>query len=474
MSSSTYRSSHVKKTTIGAKKKRRKLDTLHNDDCTNPLESDQRVVINLEDDGSASSESTNFIMKKSRIPISANGALRGLGLKFDSSQIRFSCARNLAPLLSDGGAVTLGLGPLIHNVLKERQVGHNRCHNITFLTDGVLDESIVHITQSDSWSCGYRNAQMMLCYLLPRLTSSQLAHKSKSYYKANEKKCQSGEVIDLTVDLTPVKATVPQQSAKKDHLMLGTLDIPPVIPTLQEHIENSWKMEGFDPRGAEYYNYKLRNSKSRIGAVEVASLFRYWYIDATIVQFAKTSHSRQILGPFLWTYFATNSDEDPTKNRHAFFGSQRNNRTAAEILQIAETDWKEKLSHLGDNHNTCSCCPLYLQWEGHSILVVGIERISQTKNNSHLEEKEPEDEFNLLIFDPAKRGCDLKATLGNISLNTIRGHHPQSLDSIKLPLKRLRDKDIQVIHCSENILTSNERFRWKKEIRAITAIGHKE
>jgi len=481
MSSSTYGSSHVEETAIGAKRKRRKLETLHNDNCTRLLESDQRVVINLEDDGSASPErkNPNFIVKKSRTPISENGALKGIGMKCDSSQTRFTCARNLAPLLSDGGAVTLGLGPLIHNVLKERQVDYNRCHISTFLTHGALDDSIVHITQSDSWSCGYRNAQMMLCYLLPRLTSSQLPHKTHSFRKANRNKRQNSEVIDLTVDLTPVKATVPQQGAQQAHLMLGSLDLPPVISTFQEHIENSWKMEGFDPKGAEYYNNKLRNSKSRIGAVEVASLFRYWYLDATIVQFAKTSSSRHMLGPFVWAYFATNSDQEPTKNHRAYFGSQRNNSTAAEILQLAETDWKEKLAHLEIDHNTCSCCPLYLQWDGHSVLVVGIERISKTRNNSHLEEKAPEHsvdtlEFNLLIFDPAKRGCDLKAALGNILLNTGSRHHPQFLDSIKLPLKRLRDKDIQVIHCAEKILTSKERCRWKKEIRAITANGLKD
>jgi hypothetical protein len=55
--------------------------------------------------------------------------------------------------------------------------------------------------------------------------------------------------------------------------VLASVDVPPLISTIQEGIEKSWT-EGFDPKGAAHYKCRIRNSNARIGAVEVATLFR--------------------------------------------------------------------------------------------------------------------------------------------------------------------------------------------------------
>jgi hypothetical protein len=64
--------------------------------------------------------------------------------------------------LEDGGVVT-GITPLVFQALKK---GEDDTGSKAIISIGT---GIVHISQSDSWSCGYRSVQMVISYLLPLL-----------------------------------------------------------------------------------------------------------------------------------------------------------------------------------------------------------------------------------------------------------------------------------------------------------------
>jgi hypothetical protein len=268
--------------------------------------------------------------------------------------------------------------------------------------------------------------------------------------------------------------------------VLATVDIPPLISTIQEGIEKSWT-EGFDPKGAAHYKYRIRNSNARIGAVEVATLFRYWFLDATVVQFMKVTSSRRMLGPFVWTYFATSTltnrqEENDGKSCPDFYHVSQA-RTAADILNMAQQRWEVQDSHqLHNNMQSSSSCPLYLQWEGHSVVVVGIERNIKGKERNQQTVKKfkssestslPQDpHYNLLVFDPSNSCSTLKSALREYIHNHDGKYLKTILKIIRLPVDRLNHKDIQIIHCFPRLLSSKERLKWREDICAITAIGY--
>lgn len=90
---------------------------------------------------------------------------------------------------------------------------------------------MLHIQQTDKWSCGFRNLQMVLSSVLPQLPPSH------TYYS---------------------KTASPPNCI-------------PNVPQLQRLLERAWK-EGFDPSGAQHYGRKIVHKTSKIGAVEVSTI----------------------------------------------------------------------------------------------------------------------------------------------------------------------------------------------------------
>ncbi|KAM5263453.1 zinc finger-containing ubiquitin peptidase 1 isoform 2-T2 [Ctenodactylus gundi] len=128
----------------------------------------------------------------------------------------------------------------------------------------------------------------------------------------------------------------------------------PCIPKIQSMIEDAWK-EGFDPQGASQLNNRLQGTKAWIGACEVYTLLTSLRIKCRIVDFHKATgplgtHPR--LFEWILNYYSSERD-----------GNSKVVRTSKP--------------------------PIYLQHQGHSRTVVGIE---ERKNQT----------LCLLIFDP---GC---------------------------------------------------------------------
>lgn len=141
-------------------------------------------------------------------------------------------------------------------------------------------------------------------------------------------------------------------------------DMPvPSIPRIQALIEEAW-VKGLDPQGASHFNHKLKGTRAWIGATEIYSLLTALRIRAHIVDF------HQPTGPgdthprlFEWV-------------RQYFSQSLKSGRIPPRIIQT-------------------SLPPLYLQHQGHSRTVVGLE---QKKNGS----------LCLLILDPGSSVADIR------------------------------------------------------------------
>jgi Peptidase family C78 len=189
------------------------------------------------------------------------------------------------------------------------------------------------IGQKDQWSCGYRNLQMLLSAVLPQLPEDHLFHTK-----------------------------YPRRS---DQITI------PSINQIQSVIERAWK-DGFDSDGATHFHHKLRGKRCFIGAVEVYTALTFWGIDPTIVQFIRCRESREQLPIFVKAYFAKSLGRGACP-----FCSAKNTVAATN----SATEWANRLLtsapsdalHPGNVKCRCPLMPLYFQWEGHSVTIVGVE-----------------------------------------------------------------------------------------------------
>jgi hypothetical protein len=217
-----------------------------------------------------------------------------------------------------------------------------------------------------------------------------------------------------------------------------TTTIPP-LHQIQQALEQCWKA-GFDSDGAKHYRNKIVGQKSKIGAVEVASVLAYWGIDSSIVQFIKCRASRALLPKFVKSYFSKKLGKEACP--FCSSSPMASEACAEELLQFASAAEDLQL----ESGCRCPLLPLYLQWEGHSVTIVGIETT-------------PGEEPQLLVFDPFKEGSRLKETLAR----------EKTLKVLRLPCKQLLEKDIQIILLSMRSLTTGERNARRNQVNAVTA-----
>jgi len=302
----------------------------------------------------------------------------------------------------DNSTVSSGILYLIHNLnFTNVATCISPAHSSTEVTTEIpitttAKDPMLYITQNDKWSCGFRNLQMILGSLILLSNHNNLS------------RC------------------------------LSTITTVPSVNQLQSYMEASWK-EGYDAKGAKHFNNRIRGRKSKIGAMEVSSLLAYLSIDSTVIQFIACNESRSALGKFVWAYFNRSC-------RYQFSLSSEN----AELSTAASFEVVHHLLSLPSNssNDRLECCnnfllPLYLQWQGHSVTIVGIEKARDGNN------------FDLLVFDPSKCGDTLKEKLRcNIKsrrrVDTTNMHllSNQCLAPMRLSTKSLLRKDCQLILCT--------------------------
>lgn len=308
----------------------------------------------------------------------------------------------------DENAVTTeGILPLVNILELPGMRTCGRCRESSAMS--VLP--LLHIQQKDKWSCGYRNLQMLLSALIPQLPSD---HPYHTKVPANLKRSDLGVAVPI-----------------------------PSLKDLQEFLEAAWKM-GLDPRGSQFFGGKIVGKPAEIGAVEVSSILGSLLLDSVVVQFIKTQESRDLLGHFVWSYFGKRAECDCLEPRNSA-------RAAEDLLEYATTLPKEEVE---SRICTCPTIPLYLQWEGHSVTIIGIRKI------------EGGTDYELLILDPAKDGSAINKLLGRAF------ELPKTIDAVApliLEMSQLANKDCQLLMATKRPLVDLDVAEMKERINAVTA-----
>ncbi|XP_019393496.1 PREDICTED: zinc finger with UFM1-specific peptidase domain protein isoform X2 [Crocodylus porosus] len=193
----------------------------------------------------------------------------------------------------------------------------------------------------------------------------------------------------------------------QDHTLI------PSIPKIQSMIEDAWK-EGFDPQGASHFNNRLRGTKAWIGACEIYSLLTSLRLKCQVIDFHKPTgpmgtHPR--LFEWVLSYYS------------------RGREDGAKVVCTSKP-------------------PLYLQHQGHSRTIVGIE---EKKNRT----------LCLLIFDP---GCPLQ------EMQKLLRHNgdvtfPKQLRKF---VGSLKDKQYQIVSL-DGVLSPEEKTTRREASQLFTA-----
>ncbi|XP_010113619.1 PREDICTED: zinc finger with UFM1-specific peptidase domain protein [Chlamydotis macqueenii] len=177
----------------------------------------------------------------------------------------------------------------------------------------------------------------------------------------------------------------------------------PSIPKIQSMIEDAWR-EGFDPHGASHFNNSLHGSKAWIGACEIYSLLTNLRIKCQIIDFHKPTgpmgtHPRL----FEWILHYYSTDNEGGAN--------------AKVVCTSKP-------------------PIYLQHQGHSRTVVGIE---EKKNRT----------LCLLLFDPGCPSQEMQKLLKQNSDGT-------SLRPLRKFVGSLKEKQYQIV-AVDGVLSLEEK-----------------
>ncbi|XP_058503581.1 zinc finger-containing ubiquitin peptidase 1 isoform X1 [Solea solea] len=178
----------------------------------------------------------------------------------------------------------------------------------------------------------------------------------------------------------------------------------PSIPQVQSMIEEAWK-EGLDPQGASHFNQQLQGTRAWIGATEIYCLLTSLGISAHIIDF------HQPTGPgdthprlFEWI-------------KQYYCQASRGSRLPPRLVQT-------------------SLPPIYLQHQGHSRSVVGLE---QRKNGS----------LCLLVLDPGSSVSDTRKLLSGDTIAAAVRHVRKFPSSLK-------HKQYQVV-AVQGVLSAEEK-----------------
>nr|XP_003404314.2 zinc finger with UFM1-specific peptidase domain protein isoform X1 [Loxodonta africana]XP_010595263.1 zinc finger with UFM1-specific peptidase domain protein isoform X1 [Loxodonta africana] len=187
----------------------------------------------------------------------------------------------------------------------------------------------------------------------------------------------------------------------------------PCIPKIQSMIEDAWK-EGFDPQGASQLNNRLQGTKAWIGACEIYTLLTSLRVKCHIVDFHKSTgplgtHPR--LFEWILNYYSSEREGSP------------------KVVCTSKP-------------------PIYLQHQGHSRTVVGIE---ERKNRT----------LCLLIFDP---GCPSRE-MQKLLKQDIEAN---SLKQLRKFVGNLKHKQYQIVTV-EGVLSPEEKVARRQASQVFTA-----
>jgi hypothetical protein len=184
------------------------------------------------------------------------------------------------------------------------------------------------------------------------------------------------------------------------------------VPVIQALIEEAWNLGGMDSVGAEYLG-RLVGTKKWIGATEVVSLMRYFGVDAKVVDFK--------------------SDRFP--------GGQ--SEMAVTIIRWLYSYYTKVWSNVSGAfiENEVFIPPIYMQYQGHSVTIVGIEVREDLTDLS---------QANLLVFDPGATIRDIEFMSDELSCGNI----PSTIRRPALQMLMLRNA-FQLVYVTDQALALN-------------------
>ncbi|XP_061430905.1 zinc finger-containing ubiquitin peptidase 1 isoform X1 [Lethenteron reissneri] len=199
----------------------------------------------------------------------------------------------------------------------------------------------------------------------------------------------------------------------------------PGIPRLQALVEAAWE-QGFDPQGASNFAGKLRGTRAWIGTTELYALLTSQRVRCRVVDFHRATGeggTHPLLFAWVTDYFRGGGHE----------------RVPPPAQLVVSTRLP----------------PLYLQHQGHSRTVVGLE-------------ERRDGTLWLLIFDPAHSAQTtdqlLRAATGNTAAAAAA---TAALRPFRRPVGALRHRQYQVLAAETTELTDAER-----EVSAYESHGH--
>nr|XP_012315855.1 zinc finger with UFM1-specific peptidase domain protein isoform X2 [Aotus nancymaae]XP_012315856.1 zinc finger with UFM1-specific peptidase domain protein isoform X2 [Aotus nancymaae] len=187
----------------------------------------------------------------------------------------------------------------------------------------------------------------------------------------------------------------------------------PCIPKIQSMIEDAWK-EGFDPQGASQLNNRLQGTKAWIGACEIYILLTSLRVKCHIVDFHKSTGplgTHPCLFEWILNYYSSEAEGSP------------------KVVCTSKP-------------------PIYLQHQGHSRTVIGIE---EKKNRT----------LCLLIFDP---GCPSRE-MQKLLKQDIEA---SSLKQLRKSMGNLKHKQYQIV-AVEGALSPEEKVARRQASQVFTA-----
>lgn len=267
--------------------------------------------------------------------------------------------------------------------LLQTGIKEQRCTKCITRIIALLSAATIHFGGGPwdaGWGCGYRNIQMLSAHLL----ASRNTHLAE--------------------------------------VLFGGSKYVPDVQSLQAWIEVAWAA-GFDVQGAEQLGGRLQGSSRWIGSTEAAALFRYFGVPAKIVDFGVDSQKRGGLingcspaGRSLleWTfrYFSEGRERDGQKSHQ----DEHNVGNSVDVIVTGRP-------------------PLYLQHEGHSRTIIGVERRVYAEGR--------ESDTCLLLLDPGVPPPALQEALENRNI-------PVWQRLVKRGAHTLRQSQFQVLYCPTN------------------------
>ncbi|XP_014260932.1 zinc finger with UFM1-specific peptidase domain protein-like [Cimex lectularius] len=186
-------------------------------------------------------------------------------------------------------------------------------------------------------------------------------------------------------------------------LELPSRSAMPSISRLQQHIEWAWS-QGFDTQGADQLGGKLVNTRKWIGATEVVTILSSLRIRCQLVDFHRPTHvsgSHPDLFRWVIDYFSAFDDFKP---------------------------------------------PLYLQHQGHSRTIIGVEQLRDGTEN-------------LLILDPSHSPMQMGGIRSTVTA-------PNVMRLIRKSLSAMKAKHYQIVAVA-GIMDSESEYQSSKILRSV-------